>query len=103
VINNGSHGSIIFAALIGLLAMLGAPGRADAQVRGLYTPGVYSTNSGVQPEPGLTYSNLFLDYTFNELHGPDGERLQVLADIWQVKKAGVGFVIRLLSNDEAEV
>ncbi|HKF56803.1 MAG TPA: transporter, partial [Blastocatellia bacterium] len=76
MINNGSNGSIIFAALIGLLAMLGAPGRADAQVRGLYTPGVYSTNSGVQPEPGLTYSNLFLDYTFNELHGPDGERLQ---------------------------
>ena len=76
MIKNVSHGSFIFAALIGLLAMLISPGRTDAQVRGLYPPGVFSTNSGVQPEPGLTYSNMFLDYTFNELHGPDGERLQ---------------------------
>jgi hypothetical protein len=79
--------SIVGAAVLGLLAMVVAPGRADAQVRGLYPPGIFSTNSGVQPEPGLTYSNIFLDYTFNELHGPNGERLQanpaftVLADL----------------------
>lgn len=87
MIKNVSHGSFIFAALIGLLAMLISPGRTDAQVRGLYPPGIFSTNSGVQPQPGLTYYNVFLDYTFNELHGPDGERLQanpaftVLADL----------------------
>ena len=38
MINNGSHGSIIFAALIGLLAVLVSPGGTDAQVRGLYPP-----------------------------------------------------------------
>jgi hypothetical protein len=71
-----SHGFIALASLTGLLIVLVAPGRAVAQVRGLYPPGVFSTNSGVMPEPGLTYAQYFLDYTFNELHGPDGERLQ---------------------------
>ena len=76
MIKYDSRGFTVLAALMGLLVVLVAPGRADAQVRGLYTPGIYSTNSGVQPEPGLSYSNMFLDYTFNELHGPNGERLQ---------------------------
>jgi hypothetical protein len=78
---------ISLAPIYGLLAVLLAVAPASAQVRGLYTPGVFSTNSGVMPEPGLTYSNAFLDYTFNELHGADGQRLQtnpaftVLADL----------------------
>ena len=76
MIKNHSNGFIVLAALIGLLVVLLAPGRALGQVRGLYPPGVFSTNSGVMPEPGLTYGFYFLDYTFNELHGPDGERLQ---------------------------
>jgi hypothetical protein len=87
-------------ALVGLPIVLVAHDRADAQVRGIYPPGVFSTNSGVQPEPGFTYSNVFLDYTFNELHGPDGQRLQanpaftVLADLnafqWVSKKKILG-------------
>jgi hypothetical protein len=84
---NKPFGLIAPAALLGLLVMLVRPGPAAAQVRGLYTPGIYATNSGVQPEPGFTYSNAFLDYTFNELHGPDGQRLAanpaftILADL----------------------
>ena len=83
---NFAHGFIVSTALIGLLIVLLVPGRADGQVRGLYPSGVFSTNSGVMPEPGLSYANYFLDYTFNELHGADGQRLQanpaitVLAD-----------------------
>ncbi len=75
------------AAILGFLAVLLAAGPANAQVRGLYTPGISATNSGIVPEPGLTYCNIFLDYTFNELHGADGQRLQanpaftVLADL----------------------
>jgi hypothetical protein len=64
------------AAILGVLAVLLAAGSANAQVRGLYTPGISATNSGVLPDPGLTYCNIFLDYTFNELHGADGQRLQ---------------------------
>jgi hypothetical protein len=61
---------------LGFLAVLLAAVPANAQVRGLYTPGISATNSGVVPDPGLTYANCFLDYTFNELHGADGQRLQ---------------------------
>src|SRR5215470_5028568 len=63
--------------ILGFLALLLAAAAASAQTRGQYTPGINATNSGVLPEPGLTYSNVFLDYTFNELHGADGQRLQV--------------------------
>jgi len=67
--------SISSAMILGsLLTFLAAA--AKAQTRGKYAPGINATNSGVQPEPGLTYSNVFLDYTFNELHGADGQRLQ---------------------------
>jgi hypothetical protein len=73
--------------IVGFLAVLLATPPADAQTRGQYTPGVFATNSGVLPEPGFTYSNAFLDYTFNELHDANGQRLQanpaftILADL----------------------
>jgi hypothetical protein len=50
---------------------------AHAQVRGLYAPGMTATNSGVLPEPGLTYQNLFLLYTFDQLKGPNGTPLPI--------------------------
>jgi hypothetical protein len=34
-----------------------------------------ATNSGVTPEPGFTYSNLFLFYSRDQLKGPNGEVL----------------------------
>ena len=48
---------------------------AQAQVRGVYPLGMSATNSGVMPEPGLTYSNLFLFYARDQLKGPKGEIL----------------------------
>src|SRR4051794_8268849 len=48
-----------------------APGQA--QVRGVYPPGITATNSGVTPEAGFTYSNLFLFYGRDTLRGPNGE------------------------------
>ena len=50
---------------------------AGAQVRPLYTPGINPTNSGLMPDPGFTYANVFQDYSFNQLKGPKGERLTV--------------------------
>lgn len=41
-------------------------------VRGVYTPGFSATNSGVLPGPGLTYSNTFLTYSFDQVVGPNG-------------------------------
>ena len=33
------------------------------------------TNSGVMPGPGLTYSDTFLTYSFDQLVGPDGQTI----------------------------
>ena len=62
-----------FWAIATATLLLGAAGSCRAQtlavspLRGVYTPGFSATNSGVLPEPGLTYSNTFLDYSFNQL------------------------------------
>ncbi len=46
---------------------------AEAQNRGVYPLGMSAINSGVTPEGGFTYSNLFLFYSRGESIGPDGE------------------------------
>lgn len=75
---------------------------AEAQVRGVYPLGMSATNSGVTPESGFTYSNLFLFYSRDQLKGPDGEVLatgqnSVMMDmnsfVWVSKNK-----IRLLGN-----
>ncbi|MGC1414079.1 MAG: transporter [Candidatus Acidiferrum sp.] len=48
---------------------------AQAQVRGVYPVGMNATNSGVTPEAGITYSNLFVFFSRDEEKGPDGEIL----------------------------
>jgi hypothetical protein len=52
---------------------------AQTQIRGLYTPGMNATNSGVLPDAGLTYQDLFQLYTFDELKGPTKQSLPVNA------------------------
>jgi len=47
----------------------------QAQVRGVYPVGMNATNSGVTPEPGITYSNLFVFFSRDEEKGPHGEIL----------------------------
>jgi len=46
---------------------------AYAQVRGVYPVGMNATNSGVMPEPGFTYSNLFVFFSRDEEVGTNGE------------------------------
>lgn len=46
-----------------------------AQVRGVYPVGMNATNSGVTPESGITYSNLFIFFSRDEEKGPRGEIL----------------------------
>lgn len=47
----------------------------QAQNRGVYPLGLSAINSGVGPEPGLTYNNSFLFYSRNEQKGANGEVL----------------------------
>src|SRR5258708_19799124 len=54
---------------VGVLLLAGTSlchGQALPPVRGVYTPGFNDTNSGVMPEPGLSYANLFMDYSFDQ-------------------------------------
>jgi hypothetical protein len=86
-------------------------------IRGVYTPGFSATNSGVLPEPGFTYSNTFLTYSFDQVVGPNGNVLSrdpsvgVLVDanvfIYVPKKkilgGNVGFVADLnISNSSID-
>src|SRR3954449_9903551 len=59
-------------AAIVCLAVLGCADRANAQVRGVYPTGMNATNAGVTPEPGATYSNLFIFNSRDESRGSDG-------------------------------
>jgi hypothetical protein len=47
----------------------------QAQVRGVYPVGMNATNSGMTPEAGITYSNLFVFFSRDEEKGPHGEIL----------------------------
>ena len=64
---------IIPAGLVMAVPVLVSP--AQAQVRGVYPQGMSATNSGVTPEPGFTYSNVFIFFSRDQLKGPRGEIL----------------------------
>src|SRR5260370_4605017 len=74
-------------------------GQALPPVRGVYTPGFNATNSGVMPEPGLSYANYFIDYSFNQFRSASGtivaqNNAAVFVDInafeWVAKKKILG-------------
>src|SRR5262245_40624205 len=68
----------ILAAIAAAVLVAGAvSSRAQAVIRGLYTPGMTATNSGVLPEAGLTYQGLFQLYSFDQNKGPEGETIPV--------------------------
>ncbi len=59
--------------LLHLAALCALNPPTQAQVRGVYPTGSSATNSGVTPEPGFTYVNLFLLYARGTLRGTHGE------------------------------
>lgn len=67
------HVSIAVALVI--MANLAVSLPVRAQVRGVYPVGMNATNSGVTPEAGFTYSNLFVFFSRDEEKGPHGEIL----------------------------
>jgi hypothetical protein len=60
--------------LISLVAgpMFFASTASGAQVRGVYPVGMNATNSGVTPDTGITYSNLFVFFSRDEKRDSDG-------------------------------
>jgi len=65
------HSSFI-AALVAVPLLL-ASNSAQAQVRGVYPVGMNATNSGVTPQPGITYSNLFVFFSRDEKKNANGD------------------------------
>jgi hypothetical protein len=66
-------GRLILTALSVLLSSSIGFGQTLPPLRGVYPLGMNSMNSGVTPESGFTYSNLFLFYSRNQLKGANGE------------------------------
>jgi len=62
------HLQILVAVFVWLCATA-----AQAQNRGVYPLGLSAINSGISPEPGLTYNNSFLFYSRSEQKGANGE------------------------------
>jgi hypothetical protein len=48
---------------------------ALAQQKGQYVPGQFGLNAGAIPDSGLTYANLALNYSANQLNGPSGNSI----------------------------
>jgi len=64
---------IFFLFLLTAGLSVAALAQTPPPIRGVYTPGFSATNSGVLPSPGLTYSNTFLAYSFDQVVGPNGK------------------------------
>jgi len=65
----------IFSVGLAAVCAFFAPTLAHAQVRGVYPVGMNATNSGVTPEAGITYANLFVFFSRDEEKGSHGEIL----------------------------
>ena len=63
--------TISLIAVVGVAVHL-SPFVARAQTRGVYPVGMNATNSGVTPEAGLTYSNLFVFFSRDENKDAEG-------------------------------
>ncbi len=86
---------IPFAVLVWFVAT-----SAQSQNRGVYPLGLSAINSGVGPEPGLTYNNSFLFYSRSEQKGGNGEVLatgqqSVLLDMNTLLWASTGEIAML--------
>ena len=94
--------AMLFGLELGVLLLAGTGlclGQALPPVRGVYTPGFNATNSGVIPEPGLSYANFFMDYSFDQFRSASGATVAennaaVFIDInafeWVTKKKILG-------------
>ena len=58
-----------------IFTLLGYASSASAQQKGQWVPGQFELNSGVIPDPGITYANLVFNYSASQLNNANGNRL----------------------------
>jgi hypothetical protein len=63
---------IKFAVAFFICTLLGGASSALAQQKGQWVPGQFGLNAGVIPDPGITYANLAINYSADQLNGPNG-------------------------------
>jgi hypothetical protein len=68
-------------AVVVLVSLFVLSGPIGAQNRGQYILGTNGLNSGVMPQPGLTYSNLFTWWGADTLKGPTGQEIQTQGSV----------------------
>src|SRR6516162_2015334 len=64
---------ILTTGIVLVVSVLIAPAFVQGQVRGVYPVGMNATNSGVTPQPGVTYANLFIFFSRDEEKGANGD------------------------------
>jgi hypothetical protein len=67
--------SLLRSTVIGVVAAVCLNPPVQAQVRGVYPPGMTAVNSGITPDPGFSYANNLLDYERDKKTGPNGETI----------------------------
>jgi len=109
------RGPILLTAFSLVLCSSIGFGQTLPPLRGVYPLGMNALNAGVMPEPGFTYSNLFLFYSRNQLKGSNGEIVSsgnnsVLMDlntfVWVTEKTILGgaklsFTATLIINNNS--
>jgi hypothetical protein len=76
-ISCGGLTSLTWLSVLGIAFVPCVPTRSLAQSRGVYPLGMSALNSGITPEPGLTYSNQLLFYSRDQAKSDDGSTLPV--------------------------
>lgn len=71
------------SAVLLILFLMGAR-PSQAQQRGQYIPGQQGLNSGVLPEPGITYANMTINYSADTLRDASGNKFPLTGsyDLW---------------------
>ena len=69
------------AILILACALVASALPLAAQQKGQWIPGQFGLNAGVIPDPGITYANLAVNYSANQLNDSNGNKL--LANTWR--------------------
>ena len=66
---------IKFATGLLICTLLGCASSVFAQQKGQWVPGQFELNSGVIPDPGITYANLVFNYSASQLNNANGNRI----------------------------
>src|SRR5580704_10840904 len=63
------------AVLILVYLVVGCASPLPAQQKGQWVPGQFGLNAGAIPDPGITYANMAVNYSADQLNDSNGNRI----------------------------